>query len=359
MRIIWIGPFADGNGYSVASQLHVRALTKAGAKLACRTVKYNNVVAPVHPLVQGLCTASLTSPDVIVQNVLPTSFAHVGPATNIGLFYPEVEPLPPTWINRCKTMDAILTTASVPIPCDIDKYTRGYRVPIEAADLKSHGFFVFYTVCELTRRKNIEGLLRAFYGEFRPDEPVRLLIKCSLPEGGKEAAEHAVATECLNVRRLTGLADDDYRVATVGRWMTDDEIMGLHAGCDTYVAPSFGEGWNLPAFDAMAMGRTPIVTATGGHLKWLTDETGWLIDGRPEPAYGEGRRYGDLFAPTQTWTAPCQIAMRRAMRVAYEDRGLAAEKAANGLDQADRFNLAASGQFTLEVLGRHVEERTN
>ncbi len=345
MRIIWIGPFPDGTGYAAASQLHIRALAKTGAQLACRPIKFNDKTGSVHPLVQQLCAASLTEADVVVQHTLPQTFTHVGPITNIGLFYQEVDPLPPTWANKCRAMDAVLTTKDIPVPCDMDRYARGYIAPREAAELKDHGFFVFYTVCELTRRKNIEGLLRAFYGEFRPDEPVRLLVKCSLPEGGREAAERAVGDECRTARNLMGLAADDYRVGTVGRWMKDDEIMGLHAWCDAYVAPSFGEGWNLPAFDAMAMGRTPIVTATGGHLQWLTDDTGWLVPGRPEPAYGMG---------PGNWTSPCPLELRRAMRAAYEDRGLAAAKAANGLDQADRFNLAKAGQLTLEVLQHHV-----
>lgn len=47
----------------------------------------------------------------------------------------------------------------------------------------------------------------------------------------------------------------------------------------TYVAPSWGEGKNLPALEAQLMGIPAIYSDFGGHRQWGSSETGWPVSG--------------------------------------------------------------------------------
>lgn len=46
-----------------------------------------------------------------------------------------------------------------------------------------------------------------------------------------------------------------------------------------YVAPSWGEGKNLPALEAQLMGVPAIYSDFGGHRQWGSKETGWPVGG--------------------------------------------------------------------------------
>jgi len=57
-----------------------------------------------------------------------------------------------------------------------------------------------------------------------------------------------------------------------------DLMLKLYAGCHVLLAPSRGEGKNLPALEFMTTGGTVIATNWGGHTGWLTDEIGYKLD---------------------------------------------------------------------------------
>jgi glycosyltransferase involved in cell wall biosynthesis len=61
-----------------------------------------------------------------------------------------------------------------------------------------------------------------------------------------------------------------------------DQLKSFYAGCHTYLATSWGEGKNLPALEAQAMGVPVIYSNFGGHRQWGTQETGWPIGGTVE-----------------------------------------------------------------------------
>lgn len=46
-----------------------------------------------------------------------------------------------------------------------------------------------------------------------------------------------------------------------------------------YVAPSWGEGKNLPALESQLMGIPAIYSDFGGHRQWGSSETGWPVSG--------------------------------------------------------------------------------
>lgn len=61
-----------------------------------------------------------------------------------------------------------------------------------------------------------------------------------------------------------------------------DQMRAFYAGLHTYVAPSWGEGKNLPALESQTMGVPVIYSDFGGHRQWGSKETGWPISGNLE-----------------------------------------------------------------------------
>jgi len=96
-------------------------------------------------------------------------------------------------------------------------------------------------------RKNIEGLMRAWY-EIKDEFKDIWLV---------------VAGETGYVfRNIKFLGDERIRFLN---YVADDDLPGLYAGAELFVLPSFDEGFGLPALEAMACG-TPVLVSNGGAL---------------------------------------------------------------------------------------------
>ena len=76
--------------------------------------------------------------------------------------------------------------------------------------------------------------------------------------------------------------------------------LGLHARGDCYVSMAHGEGWDVPAFDAVAYGNPVVVTGWGGPRAFLDDDA-FLVSADLVPVrHFEPQSY----APEQNWVAP-------------------------------------------------------
>jgi glycosyltransferase involved in cell wall biosynthesis len=359
MNVIYISVFTDGTGYSQAACETALALDAAGATVSCGDCSF----VGGHPTPAGmekLLGRRLEHCDVLIQHLPPPLMSYCGEAgLNVGVFYGETHPLPQSWVRRANTMDVVVASSTknawrmhesgvrnvraAPVPCDTTRYERSVK-PLELLKpLKDQGLFLFYTVCEVSKRKNLEGLLRAFYAEFRPEEPVRLVLKASVPGLPPDQSTRAVEQLLADVRAQCGLRRPPQELVLSGR-LTDDQVLGLHAAGDVYVSASYAEGWNLPAFDAMAMGRTPVVTDCGGPGAFIDAGTGWLVPTRPEPVYGERSAFPELFTGRALWDAPDLTELRRAMRAAYAHKDSRQDKAARGLERAYRFSRPLAGR---------------
>jgi glycosyltransferase involved in cell wall biosynthesis len=248
--------------------------------------------------------------------------------------------------------------AVVPVPCDPGKYAQRYE-PISIPQL--HDRFVFYTIGEVTRRKNLADLLKAYYLEFHKSEPVALVIKANMggmPSG--EVDKHVQAI-CSEVRKQLKLYPEDQYPGEIiiAQPFSELEMMRLHATCDCFVMPSYGEAWCIPAFDAMGMGKTPICSDIGGMRDFIVvpnghedgfeveyKKAGWLVPVRQEPCFGMNTDgvLDDLYMGNEAWWHVDVDALRRRMRVAYEDKEKKRERADIGIDRAYDFSYLEVGK---------------
>jgi len=381
MRVLYIGNYKDGTGWGTAAQDYILALDSVGIDVVPRHIKLNNNNGEVPKRIVELEKKSSKGCDIVIQHVLPHFLDYCGDfKKNIALYLTETDNFRRSgWQDHINLMDEAWVTcqesvecsknsgvtipiSAIPLPCDPSKYARRFE-KIEFPELKDK--FIFYFIGEITRRKNLVALLKAFHLEFETEEPVGLLIKASYPGLSPEDCSKKVVEMANQVKkelkkfRDIGLYKGE---VVITQQLTNEQILQLHATCDCFVMPSFGEGWCIPAFDAMAMGKTPICTDQGGmsvflsapvKLKNALDEettiyetAGWLVGYIEEPCFGMAdSAVPQIYSGMENWKNISVNHLRRCMRQAYEDEGLRKKKAAFGIDRAYDFGYEEVGKI--------------
>lgn len=159
------------------------------------------------------------------------------------------------------------------------------RAPTEAR--------LFYTIGKWEPRKDQHRLIGAFLRSFYPGDAAMLYVKTheyrqwqSYPSIDDSIA-HWLADERV---RANGWTADLFkaRVLVDTRILTDEDIVGLHHLANIYVSASHGEGWDYPAFDAVATGNRLVHVGFGGSEDYAPASAlriPWKL-GPVEPEYG-------------------------------------------------------------------------
>lgn len=385
MKVLYIGPYKDGTGWAHAAHENILALDAAGVDVVPRPLKLNNVDAEISPRIKELEDQSDKGCDIVIQNALPHHMDYSGKFDkNIAYYFTETSHFKNcSWAERLNLMDAgwvpcesvrrssresnvNIPLEIVPVPCDVTRYQKKYeRLNIPYLNDK----FVFYTIGEVHRRKNLTALLKAFHLEFGPYEDVALVIKGSLPGMPPSEMDKHIGEMCNQVKDNLKLYKNHslyHKEVIITQPLKEEQIMQLHNTGDCYVSPSYGEGWNIPAFDAMAMGKTPICTAQGGPLDFLMDIEqiytghggvdfediwgGWLVASHTEPVFGMKETFADLFVGNEEWESVDIDELRKAMRTAFTNREEKQKRAENGINLAYNYSHLAVGTRMKELL---------
>lgn len=379
--MLWLGVYRDGTGWAESAIRYILALDTAGVDVVCRPIRLNDAQVPIPERILELEARPSRGCDVVIQHILPHMMDYNGRfALNVGLYFSETDSIAHSaWNDRLNLMDLAIgcnwqmheaARASfvtvpyevVPIPADLSIYDKSHQPLERIRHLKEGGNFVFYTIGEMVRRKNLQGLLKAFHTEFAPEEPVSLVIKTSRPGMPPHETRKHMEVFCAEIKqglKLYGGGDHQHyqQEIIITDRLSDEEMLSLHAACDCFVQPSYGEAWSIPAFDAMALGKTPVVTDWSGYRDYVSAETGWLVPASREQVFGIKDTFIDVYTGRESWAAVDHLALRRAMREAYEDEGLRQRKAVAGAQRANDFSLKRVGTTLREVLEHHVAQK--
>jgi glycosyltransferase involved in cell wall biosynthesis len=157
----------------------------------------------------------------------------------------------------------------------------------------------FLHVSSAFPRKGVDKLLDAFLSEFTAADNVRLLIK-TFPNPHNMI--HAQVDEAVKrwARAPEVIVNMDY--------LPDNELRAMYQLSDVVVLPTRGEGFNLPAAEAMALGVPVICTGYGGHMDFCSKATAWPIDYELASAASHVSVEGAL------WAEPDVADLKRALR---------------------------------------------
>lgn len=369
MKVLYVSCYRDGTGYGHAAVDNILALDAAGVDVVPRPLKLNKHNTNLPAKILELEAKSPAGADYVIQHTLPSMMEYSGHYNKcIAMYCSETDSFVDSgWQHKLNQMDVAWVPSSqmaqaarasgvstplfiAPYPCNTSRFEQSYKkVPLAVPE----DTFKFYTIGEMgNRRKNLSALIQAFHTEFHPTEPVDLIVKTI---GNKEETQAFCDQIKVGLKMFPDLGYYKKEVV-ISDIVTDDSISRLHATCDCFVLPSYGEAWGIPAFDAMAFGKTPIVTNWGGFTEYVTNENGWLVDCHEIPVFGMKDTFPDLYTGRESWAAVSIRHLRSCMREAYANRALCRQKAAIGIKDAYNFSYKAVGSLLRKELESYEQK---
>lgn len=373
MKVLYLGHYREGTGWAQAAKDYMLAMDSVGIDVVCRNIKLTHKHEDVPQKIVELEQKDYKDCDVCIQHLLPHHLVGTRQfKKNIAYFVSESTSIQPTsWFNHLQIMDQVWVPNQellsglvsdglfpdepdrvqlVPHTFDMSKYTKKYRpMAIPEIDHK----FKFYYIGDLNDRKNIESVVTAFHSEFDRSEPVSLIIKVKKFGLSTEQVESVVREMCNIVKkrlRLYKNLDQYHSEAIIPVEIEEDDICSLHNYGDCFVCVSHGEGWSIPAFEAMCFGSTPICSDTGGPRDFISDNpaTGTLIGGTHCVCNCEDSAFPDLFTGREEWFMPSESELKKAMRHYYENSGKT--DPLEGIRRASSYSYEAVGNQIKEIL---------
>lgn len=335
MKLTVICPAFDASGYAEAARSIIFGLMDQGCMIRVIPKDWSQLNAGL-PLQQkerllSVCGTDILPEGPIMQMSGAQYFYRFPDRINIGITMLECDRLPLTWVEKCNQMDQIWVPSLfnrqtftksgvkgekirvIPLGVDTDRFHP--VVPPMKVD-KIEGRFVFISNFEWVPRKGYDLLLRAYLQEFTQSDPVALVIKTYDgsdydPAGIKMHHEWSALIKEMKVTNPPALT-----FITTG--MTYDELPSFYTTGDCYIIPTRGEGWNLPALEAMSSAIPVITTNWSAHLDFLRDENSYMIGvERLELIPRFGIPNDEIYHGSQ-WAVPSLSDIRRWMRHAVE-----------------------------------------
>ncbi len=289
MKILYIAPVRDFSGYATAARGYVQALDQAGADITVRAIRYDQADLGTgyecSERERELLKRPLDNIDVVIQHTTPNECRPVDGKVNIAVVAWETTRIPQYWVDKLNRFNSVITfcQASVDAFNDCGVTVPIFKIPhtfdIPSYDLKDvepivapsapnilKDRFIFYNISQFATKKGVDILLRSYFGAFHgKGEEVMLILKTYVNMVNREAEYEKLSQYINSVRVGMRLPMEGYpQVMLVTKTLTDEQIKKLHATGDVYVCSSRGEGWCIPAFEALAYGKKLITTLWGG-----------------------------------------------------------------------------------------------
>ena len=339
MKILFIGPYRQDDGWGCASRAFLKSLTLTGHNISSAPV-YLNSQREYRKFDDEFILNSESNRnedyDVVIQNCLPHMFRKYGGVKNIGLSFFESTIDNSPWTEPLKLMDRmwvssrfenkILNRANIqsvdiiPIPFDASSLDEDFEH--NKVFNKREDEFAFYFVGENITRKNLAALIKAFHIEFKPYEQVKLVLKVNnVGKSDKEVYEEVTGI-INNIKLSLGLYRDTsmYKAEfLITRFLSENDLRGLHKECDCFVMPSSGEGFCIPAFDAMVNNSWVIANENCSISSYIKEgENGSLVKSSFTPAIAPDRPLNFLYNGRDYWYEIDVDDLRKTMRGIYE-----------------------------------------
>lgn len=163
----------------------------------------------------------------------------------------------------------------------LDELAKIERYPIRVMNIQ-----------ELGPRKNVEGLIKAWIlgtlnGHMKSSSCLILKLSAYSPNRYNKLFD-----TIRNIRREVGVTKYDHAPIFVScRMFGEEEMPSYLASCTHYISMSRGEGWDLPAIQAAAMGKHLIVPDHSSYLEWCDecrDEVKKITELKKEKAEADG-----------------------------------------------------------------------
>lgn len=370
MKILYISHYNERSGWSIAAQAYMRSLASVNIDVVARGIKIQNIQNPiVHEQVLQFAQKESSNVDHVIFHVLPHHIEYNSKlGTNIALYVGETSNLGmTTWAEHLNLMDLILYPNSKTLeqlnnsgvsppkkilehPCDIDKFK--WNIKPASFPNTDEDTFIFYFLGEVNPRKNLEDLLVSFHTEFDDNDNVSLVIKGSVPGQNSDGSRSFIEKMCTAIKQQLRLHRNisGYKHEIINTdFVPDEAICAIHKGCHCLIVPSKGEGWCMPAIDALGYGN-PVICGKNIGIDFVTEDNGYFFDTIEEPTMNMMAPLQDIYTAKETWLRPQIMSLRHKMREAYEDKlGYLARKSI-AMETPYEFTFEKIGNKFLEII---------
>lgn len=164
--------------------------------------------------------------------------------------------------------------------------------------------FRFLHVSSVFDRKGPEFLLASFIQQFDANDHVELYIK-TFPNPHNRIHQQ--------LAQISKTKKNPPRVIIDENEVSKESLNALYRSSHTLVLPTRGEGFNLPAAEALALGLPVIVTGFGAHTDFCTTHTASLI-----PFHFDFSQ-SHLKSSDSCWVTPDTRALSSLLQEAYDE----------------------------------------
>jgi glycosyltransferase involved in cell wall biosynthesis len=337
-KVVYIGPYRDGTGYSKSAIDHILALDAAGVAVVPRSVKMTPTSGSVPARITELEDNDLNNVDTVIQHNLPSEFMYKGDIQNVGIFAYETNSFPNClWKDHLALMDKIVVSCAyqkaavdrtseklanrthvLMHPVDNTKFSQKHEVMNFDVPLNT---LKFYTISEFSRRKNLVAMIIAYYATFSIFDNVLLIIKSHLPNRKAEEAKTFIKNISDDLKRTMGkFKDQDYypRIALITDYLPEKHINSLHKTGDVFVTSSHGEAICLPMLDAIGFGKPVIAPYYSSFVDYCVDDD-LLVDVKETVTFGVDNAPAGLYTSDEKWGNVSIPDLADKMKYAYEN----------------------------------------
>lgn len=355
MKVLYIGHYKDGTGWGDAAKNNILALHKAGVSVVPRAISYNESDSETDEVINNLEKNSTEGCNICIQHTLPINYVYDSSFKNIGYLATESSDfIDSGWSKNINMMDEIWVPSEyvknsciksgVTVPIRIAPHCldiQDYELKENSAQVEQlNGSFNFAFVGEFTERKNLKALVRAFHSEFHPKENVNLYIKSS----GTDATK--LENYCESIKKGLKIRQNYKKnLIIVGRLRRQD-YNAILSQCHCFVMPSRGEGFCIPALEAMCLG-IPSLHTSGIAIEEFA--IGEKVDSRSEPCFGGMESLPNLYTARSEWREIDIENLQIKMRSAYI-AGLSDETREKCKSKAAEYSHENIGKLFKELL---------
>lgn len=249
------------------------------------------------------------------------------------------------WATSAFVKRALINSGcSVPVfvvPEGIDHLITAEVLPMGDLAVPAGTDFRFLHVSSAFDRKGVDVLLTAYLDAFSADDAVELYIK-TFPNPHNQI--HA------QLKQLTQRYARPARVVVDEQPLDDAGMLELYRSAHTMVLPSRGEGFNLPAAEALALGLPLITTGYSGHMDFCALNTALLINFQ----FAASRSH--VRSSDSCWVEPCPEHLGTLMQQLHNEVLSASEQLQQRRQEGIRhvreiYRWQAAGQAILQSAG--------
>jgi glycosyltransferase involved in cell wall biosynthesis/FMN phosphatase YigB (HAD superfamily)/tetratricopeptide (TPR) repeat protein len=281
----WIGSFLDHGSLSQVNRELTAALQSAPGIQLQRVANGAPVAPGFEKLAREISAAASPAAGVTVRHAWPPDWNRPRQGKLVVIQPWEFGALPEPWVAGSAQVDEFWVPSEYVRRVYVESGVPAAKVVVvpngvnpekfnpQAAPMKlaTQKKFKFLFVGGTILRKGPDLLLQAYLKNFTAADDVCLVIK---DFGGQTVYAGQTFEAQIRAAQLQPNAPE---ILYLNAELPPDSLPGLYTACDCLVLPYRGEGFGLPALEAMACGLPVIVTAGGATDDFVRDDFAWRI----------------------------------------------------------------------------------